>query len=171
MLRRITAGFVVVVLMASSRGFSLELGQLAPSFSLAPLQAESPAQLDSRAYRGQVIYVDFWASWCGPCRLSLPQLNTLYRDFSEKGFAVIAVNVDAHRSEALKFLQRRPVDYPVVYDAKRELPALFGVKGMPTAFLLDRQGRVQHIHEGFRPGDAEQLRAMITQLLAQEGAI
>ncbi len=131
------------------------------------LQATAGQVLDTRDLLGNVVYVDFWASWCGPCRISLPSLNTLFAEFSDRGFWVVAINVDSYQQEGLDFLAKKPVDYPVVYDAEQRLPEVFGVKGMPTAYLIDRKGQIRYIHEGFRSGDEQTLRAKIVKLLEE----
>ena len=151
---------LISLLFAVFSGFSVALavGDTAPLFK-GPLMSvlDSPTgntnRFDSKVLRGHVSYIDFWASWCGPCRVSLPALNSLYQEYKSQGFRVVAINEDQYRDDAVNFLKERPLYYPVIFDAEQKLPEVFGVKGMPTAFLLDRQGRVHHIHEGFRPGD------------------
>ncbi|MBD2858877.1 TlpA family protein disulfide reductase [Spongiibacter sp. KMU-158] len=156
-----------------STAHALNVNDAAPRFRI-PLMQDNP-QLQANAgdlfespdLLGSVVYVDFWASWCGPCRVSLPSLNTLFAEFSSRGFWVVAVNVDTEKQDGLDFLKKKPVDYPVLYDAEQGLPELFGVKGMPTAYLIDRTGQVRYIHEGFRSGDEKKLRAKIIQLLEE----
>lgn len=140
-----------------------QAGKPVPDFTLPALAGDERYTLSD--FQGQVVYLDFWASWCGPCRLSLPALNDLYRELGPKGFTVIAVNVDAYRDEAADFLASYPVDYPVLRDGDRALPKQFGVKGMPTAFLIDQQGQLVGVHEGFRKGDADKLRRKVMHLL------
>ncbi|QQD17847.1 TlpA family protein disulfide reductase [Spongiibacter nanhainus] len=140
-----------------------QAGKPVPEFSLPDLAGNKRHALSD--YRGQVVYLDFWASWCGPCRLSLPALNELYRELGPKGFTVLAVNVDAYEEEATDFLDAFPVAYPVLRDAERALPKRFGVRGMPTAFLIDQQGQLVGVHEGFRKGDADKLRRKVVHLL------
>lgn len=120
--------------------------------------------LRSDYFRGKVLYLDFWASWCGPCRVSLPAMNELYREFNDQGFEVVAVNVDKDAADASRFLKQHPVNYYVVTD-DGSLPKRFGVKGMPTAYLIDRSGKIRRVHEGFRPGDEQRLRQQIRHLL------
>ena len=135
-------------------------GEAAPVFSLPDLRNPSQS-LSLSDYRGQVVYLDFWASWCGPCRRSFPVLEEVYQEFSEQGFTVVAVNVDEETEMAMEFLERYPVSYPLLLDPDGNTPALYGIKGMPTAYLIDRAGVVRHVHEGFRKSDAEVVRRLV----------
>jgi peroxiredoxin len=141
-----------------------EVGQTAPDFS-APGVAGGTVSL--APYRGKVIYLDFWASWCGPCAQALPALDSLRKEFPESDFQVLAVNVDRQASLARAFLKKRPVGYPSALDPKGEIPATFDVQTMPTSFLIDRNGVIQHIQRGFRPDDVPELRNQIQRLVAQ----
>ena len=146
-------------------GASVQVGQSAPPVDLPLLSAGSPAALSLESLRGKVVYLDFWASWCGPCRLSFPQLEQLRQELGERGFEVLAVNVDEFEADARAFLEELPVTYPVVRDGSGQAPARFGILGMPTGFLLDRDGVVRAVHQGFRRGDGEKLRGEIIDLL------
>jgi len=142
---------------------AIELGQPAPAFS-AP--AVDGSQISLTDYRGKVVFLDFWASWCGPCAQSLPALDGLRGEFPDSEFQVLAVNVDRKREAARTFLRRRPVGYPSALDPSGEIPVRFGVQTMPTSFLIDRDGVVRHVHRGFRPSDVPELRRKIQALLA-----
>ncbi len=144
-----------------------EVGQSAPPVSLPLLSAGSPALLELDSLRGKVVYLDFWASWCGPCRLSFPQLEQLRQELGPRGFEVLAVNVDEFEPDALGFLSDVPVSYPVVRDAAGDTPLRYGVPGMPTGFLIDREGVVRLIHQGYRKSDGASLRIAITELLGE----
>jgi cytochrome c biogenesis protein CcmG, thiol:disulfide interchange protein DsbE len=121
--------------------------------------------LNLAQFKGQVVYLDFWASWCAPCRESFPWMNRLQSELGHDGLVVIAVNVDRERADADRFLREHPVHFRIVYDPDGLLPERFGVRGMPTSFLIARDGQVQSRHEGFllRDRDAltQQVRALV----------
>ena len=132
-----------------------------------PSLFDDKKSISSNHFKGQVLYVDFWASWCLPCRKSLPQLNELrQRLISEgKSFEILAVNLDSEQREAIEFLNTYPVDYPVVYDATGKYPKLYGVKGMPTSYILDPQGEIQYVHSGFKNSDIKKIEALVHEML------
>jgi thiol-disulfide isomerase/thioredoxin len=130
-----------------------------------PSLTEEGRTYDLARLKGQVVYVDFWASWCGPCRVSFPIIDEIYQELAGRGFLVLAINVDEYPEDAMEFLEALPVSYPVVRDAEGETPAAFGIIGMPTGFLIDQQGTVVKIHQGFRKSDADWLRKEILKLL------
>lgn len=142
------------------------LAQVAPNFDLPTLDRDSRISLGD--LQGKVVYVDFWASWCGPCSVSFPYLERLRTQYKSEGFEVVAINLDADIEDAKRFLQRNAVTYPVLVDDQKQTPVQFGVKGMPTAFLLDRAGNIRHVHTGFRSSDADKLARWIEQLLLEK---
>ncbi len=150
------------------------VGQVAPAIDLPILVADPQstpgtptAQVSLAELRGKVVYLDFWASWCGPCHMSFPQLEQLRLELGPRGFEVLAINVDEFEADALTFLNEIPVSYLVVRDAEGVTPRTYGILGMPTAYLIDREGVVRLVHQGFRRGDGEKLRAEITTLLGE----
>ena len=137
-----------------------------PAWKL-PLIANGEGTVSNTSFLGRVTYLDFWASWCGPCRLSLPALNRLNRDFSPDDFAVVAISVDYVAEDALDFLSRYPVDYPIAIDKTGDSGRAFAVSGMPSGYLIGRDGLIREVHVGFRKGDEEELRAQIAALIAE----
>jgi peroxiredoxin len=142
---------------------ALEAGDKAPAFSAPTLGGDGHVSL--AAYKGKVVYLDFWASWCAPCLTSLPLLEELRKELAGQDFQILAVNVDKDRDKAKRFLARHPIGYPSVSDPEGKLPETFGLKTMPTSFLIDRNGVIRHIHDGFRPSDMAGLKDRIRALL------
>ena len=136
-----------------------------PAWEL-PLIANGEGTVTNSTYLGRVTYVDFWASWCGPCRLSLPALNRLSKEFDAADFGVVAISVDYVDEDALDFLERYPVDYPVAIDTTGNSGRDFAVAGMPSGYLIGRDGLIRQVHVGFRKGDEALLREQIQSLIA-----
>jgi len=141
-----------------------EVGQPAPQFTLPALQGDKTHNL--KDYQGKVVYLDFWASWCAPCRTSFPLLNALYKKYKDKGFAVVAVNLDEDKAKAEKFLQAIPVDFTILHDASGGLADQYVVESMPTSFIVDQKGVVQHVHHGFVSDDIKAIEQKVTSLLS-----
>ncbi len=141
----------------------------APEWTLPAIQ-NADGQLSLSEFRGKVTYVDFWASWCGPCRLSLPALNSLNAEFADDPVQFLAISIDVVEEDAWDFLKRFSVDYPVVIDAEGDVARLFAVDGMPSGYLIDEKGRVREIHVGFQRGDELRLAESIKQLLLEMDA-
>lgn len=120
-------------------------------------------------FKGKVVLVDFWASWCGPCKTSFPVLDTLYRELHPRGLEVLAVNVDERSGDADEFLRARPHQMLVTFDPKGRAPEAFGVDSMPSSYLIDRQGMIRFTHTGFTAGTAAAYRREIDLLLAEPG--
>lgn len=138
---------------------------MAPDFSLPRIDGSDQISLSS--LRGKVVYVDFWASWCAPCALSLPALQQLHAEFKADGFEVLAINLDETPAQANQFLQTFEIQYPVLFDANKTTPTRYALSGMPTAYLVDRNGVLRAVHKGFKAGDAHKLKQQIQQLLQE----
>ncbi|HLP80724.1 MAG TPA: TlpA disulfide reductase family protein [Nitrosomonas sp.] len=122
---------------------------------------------DLQELKGKVVYMDFWASWCPPCVKSFPFLNELEQDLKDQGLHVVGVNLDEKLADAQAFLATHPVDFSIVADSSKQCAKTFELMAMPTSYLIDKKGNVRHIHQGFRPDETQQLRALITQLLME----
>lgn len=118
--------------------------------------------------QGKVVLVDFWASWCAPCRKSFPWLNTMQQQYAEAGLLILAVNEDTERAEANRFLQHVPAKFAVLYDQAGALAEQYQLPGMPSSFLIDKKGEVRYRHIGFKQADTSEYEAKIRQLLAEE---
>lgn len=147
---------------------ALEEGEPAPDFTLPALTGQNGSEeITLSALRGQVVYVDFWASWCLPCIRSLPEISTLYEQYRDQGFEVIAITIDNPLEDATEFLEDldTPLDYRIAADADADVMDAYGVRGMPTSFLVDRDGVIRMIHEGYRDGDLQRIENELTPLL------
>ena len=151
-------------LLLGTQASAAGVGQKAPEFTAPALDGKNKVSLV--AYRGKVVYLDFWASWCPPCLTSLPQLEELRKQFPSDQFQILAVNVDQDPAKARKFLERTKIGYPSATDPKGRIPATFGIETMPTSFLIDRRGVIRYVHHGFRKGDVAPLRERIKTLVA-----
>lgn len=140
------------------------LATLALAIWVGFARADDP---DLSAFHGRVVYLDFWASWCAPCRQSFPWMNELQKHYADRGLTIIAVNVDHERADADRFLHKLPPDFQVRFDPKGTWARQFAVSGMPTSVLLDRSGKPRYTHIGFRPADAARYEEQIQQLLAE----
>jgi thiol-disulfide isomerase/thioredoxin len=121
----------------------------APDFTL---KATTDSNLRLSEQRGQVVLINFWASWCGPCRQEMPLLEEMQKKYSKLGFTVLGVNVDKDINKADKILKDIPVSFPVLYDNEGVVSKLFDVSAMPTTVIVDRDGNMRYLHMGFKPG-------------------
>ena len=166
--RLIAASAVLLFLTANANAAPVASGTAAPNFTLPALEGKAPgAPISLDSMKGKVVYLDFWASWCGPCRVSLPILDGLQKQYSELGFEVVAVNIDEELSDALGFLEEFPVSYTVLLDPSSSAPGVYEPQGMPTAYLIDKSGVVRDVHTGFNKGDEVEIEAKIKKLLAE----
>lgn len=138
-----------------------------PAASTTPAAppAGDGAAFDVSRYAGKVVYLDFWASWCGPCVQSFPWMQSISDRYGPRGLSVVAINLDKSRAAADKFLARSPVRFDLYFDPQGRFAERYQVSGMPNSFLLDRQGRVIHRHVGFLPADQAALEARIQEAL------
>lgn len=167
--RRCLAAVAGVILSLSTQtALAVEVGDAAPDCTLSPLGGSQPAALSQ--YKGNVVYVDFWASWCGPCAKSFPFLNELHGQLGGQGLQIVGVNLDENADDAKAFLAKYPASFTVAGDVSKQCAKDFGVKAMPSSYIIDRKGIVHHIHLGFRPGEAKELRLLVETLLGDKVA-
>jgi thiol-disulfide isomerase/thioredoxin len=150
-----------------SRGDALRVFLVCTSFLLGtPSHADSP--FDLNGLQGKVIYLDFWASWCVPCRQSFPWMQAMKAAYERQGLAVIAVNLDQHRADADAFLAKFHPDFEVRFDPQGGLAERFKVQGMPTSVIIDRHGAVRFTHIGFQPVDEAAFERQLREVLAEK---
>ncbi len=138
--------------------------------AIAPGSDAAEPPLDLAKLRGSVVVVDFWASWCAPCRRSFPWLNEMQARYRDQGLVIIGVNVDAERADADKFLAAVPAGFRIVYDPSGKLPEQFGVTAMPSPFVFDRTGELANRHLGFQNARRSEYEAVLRQLLAVDAS-
>ncbi|MFE8069812.1 TlpA disulfide reductase family protein [Marinobacteraceae bacterium S3BR75-40.1] len=136
----------------------------APDFTLKSKQGEN---LRLEDFRGQVVLLNFWASWCGPCRQEMPLLDEIHQQYKDLGFTVMAVSVDEDPANADDFLAKVPVSFPVLYDNESRVSEMYGVDAMPTTVIIDRDGTRRFIHRGYQPGYEEHYREQVKQLIRE----
>lgn len=158
---------LTVVLAASTPTPTAAAPKAPPAAPVAPAAPTAVAaeDFDLSRYVGRVVYLDFWASWCGPCVQSFPALAALQARYGDDGFVVVAINLDRDRKAADRFLEKHPVPFDVVYDPKGTLAEKWDIEVMPTSFLLDRDGKPRHDHQGFRPADGARIEAEVAAML------
>jgi len=139
-----------------------EAGKPAPAFSLP---AAGGANVSLASLKGRVVYVDFWASWCAPCKQSFPWMNEMQAKYGPKGLTIVGVNLDKKREDADKFLAGTPAKFTVAYDASGKVAEAYQPKGMPTSFLVGADGVVRAVHVGFREKDKEELEGELAAAL------
>lgn len=129
---------------------------------------DASTSLDLGALHGRVVYLDFWASWCGPCKQSFPWMESMKTAYAAQGLEIVTVNLDSKRADADKFLEQFHPTFDVRFDPKGELAELYKVHGMPSSLLIDRQGVTRFSHVGFRPIDAAVYEGQLRELLAEK---
>ena len=158
---KIGAVLSVAAILAAAPVSAISPGQIAPEFKL-PGKA-GPVQLSS--LRGKLVYVDFWASWCGPCKQSFPWLNEMQAKYGAAGFEVVGVNLDNNREDAEKSLQSTSPNFTIAYDTRRQTPDKYAVRGMPSSVLVGPDGKVLYVHAGFDESQKGALEARIKAAL------
>jgi len=153
-------------LIPLSAAQSAEVGQRLSACPLTEFSNNALA-LDLNSYKGKVLYLDFWASWCPPCAKSFPFLNELQQQYAQQGLQVIGINLDEEPEDAEKFLMQFPATFTLASDLTKQCAEELGVAAMPSSYLIDRKGIIRHIHLGFRAGETEALRKLVKQLLAE----
>ena len=166
--KKVQQGITLVGLAAclASAPASAEFSQDGPAPDFV-LKSENGENLRLSEFRGEVVMINFWASWCGPCRQEMPLLDELHTQYEPMGFTVLGVNVEEDPTKARQMLGDSPVSFPVLFDKESEVSKLYKVVAMPSTVLVDRDGNVRYLHQGYKPGYEEayqqQVRALIRE--------
>lgn len=144
-------------------GFPASKGDVPPAFSLKDFATGESVSLEQ--FGGKIVYLDFWASWCGPCVKSFPFMNTLQADYGEQGLVVVTVNLDQKRADAIAFLDAHPATFIVLDGQPGKIAEQYGVTAMPSTYIIGRDGRLAAVHHGFKSSAESELRELIVDLL------
>ncbi len=163
-LRNTIIALALSVLAASSLASSGLEGRTAPDFALKNSTGDN---IRLSEFRGDVVMINFWATWCGPCRQEMPLLDELYNRYERVGFNLLGVNIDDDSSRAMRMVEELGVDFPVLFDARKEVSKLYEVEAMPVTVIVDRQGTVRFVHHGYKPGYEDKYLDQIRTLLRE----
>jgi len=167
-LHRFTFIRLILGLIVGSLYATVSLGELiespAPDFTLKSSGGEN---LKLSEFRGDVVMINFWASWCGPCRQELPLLDELYNNYKPLGFTILGVNVEEDSGKAKALLKDIPVSFPVLFDTQNTVSRLYDVIAMPSTVLVDREGKVRYLHKGYKPGYEQHYQEQIRSLIRE----
>ena len=155
---------LALALSVSASAAAIAPGASAPGFQL---HSSDSTDLSLSDLKGQVVLINFWASWCGPCRQEMPVLEQLYKKYKAAGFTLLGVNVEPKSADALGFLKATPVSFPILFDTDSKVSKLYEVAGMPSTVILDRTGKVRYVHHGYKPGEESEYLDQIRTLVRE----
>lgn len=136
----------------------------APDFTLPSRSGEAVTLSE---LKGQVVMINFWATWCGPCRQEMPLLEEMYARYNRMGFTLLGVNVEEDSRGADAYLRETPVSFPILFDSDNEVSKLYDVIAMPSTVILDKEGNVRYLHKGYKPGYENEYLSQIRTLLKE----
>jgi peroxiredoxin len=163
-MKKALLGIGLAIVAASGLAVADMTGKEAPDFALKSSTGEN---LRLSEYRGEVVMVNFWATWCGPCRQEMPLLEELFSRYERVGFTLLGVNIDDDPRRAMQMATELGVTFPVVFDDRKEVSRLYDVNAMPVTVLVDKEGRVRHVHHGYKPGYEEKYLTQVRSLLRE----
>ena len=162
MRNRIVAAIAALAIAVPALAGSV--GAPAPQFDLA---AQGGKDVSLAQFKGQVVMINFWASWCGPCRQEMPLLENIYKKYGKLGFTMLGVNVEPDSNAAIDWLKQTPVSFPILFDKDSKVSKLYDVTGMPSTVIIDRAGKVRMLHHGYKPGDENEYLDSIRTLVRE----
>jgi len=148
----------------SSTSYAVSVGQISPDFTLS-----SSTKINTRLaeLRGQVIMLNFWATWCNPCRVEIPHLQKLYAQYEDIGFTILGVSIDNNKTKAVKMANDLGAKFPILFDNTQNVSKLYSIKTMPFTILIDRDGKIRHLFQGYKPGYEAKYSKAIRELLRE----
>lgn len=147
-----------------NHSYAESLSGKAPDFTL---RSNKGTNLKLSEQRGDVVMINFWASWCGPCRQEMPLLDTMYKKYKKLGFTIWGVNIEPDSSSAKKLLKDIPVTFPILFDTDNKVSKNYKVTAMPSTVLVDRNGNMRYLHKGYKPGYENEYRKQVKKLLRE----
>lgn len=157
--------FVAMVLLAVFNvQASSEMKEPAPNFTL---KSNAGKNIKLSELRGEVVLLNFWASWCGPCRTEMPLLGKIHDKYKGMGFTVLGVNVEEDSAPAISIVNKTKINFPVLFDVSNSVSKLYHVSAMPSTVLIDRDGNMRYLHEGYKSGDENKYKEWIKKLLQE----
>ncbi len=133
------------------------------------LPARTGEAVSLSSLKGQVVLINFWATWCGPCRKEMPLLEQIQKKYASLGFTMLGVNVEEDTTMMDAFLKDVPVTFPILLDPANGVSKLYNVAAMPSTVIVDRKGNIRYLHQGYKPGDESTYQDMIRQLIRERG--
>lgn len=155
--KRLASVTICLISLFSTSAYALK----APDFSLPG----DNKTIKLKDLKGKVVYLDFWASWCDPCRKSFPWMNEMHSRYDSKKFIIVAVSLDTLKADATEFLEKVPANFNIAYDPKGKVAQKYNLKAMPTSYLIDKRGNIVIAHKGYREGDAAKIEEKIRKLI------
>ena len=155
---------IVALSFTSFAAQAKEMNSPAPDFTLKSLSSNN---IKLSEQRGNVILLNFWASWCGPCRTEMPILDELHNKYKKLGFTVIGVNVEEDTRKAKRYLKDVKVSFPVLFDSSNQVSKLYKVTAMPSTVMIDRNGNMRYLHKGYKPGEESQYKKWVKKLVRE----
>src|SRR5262245_5325761 len=169
------AAFMNRRIFASVAAAALVAFAAVPAFAGAPtpapdfvLDSNTGKPIKLSGYKGKVVMINFWATWCGPCRQEWPLLESIYKQYKNQDFMLLGVNVEPDTKPAGEWLKKQPVSFPVLYDVKSEVSGAYKVVGMPTTVWIDKKGFLRTTHQSYKPGDENEYMNNIRMLLREK---
>ncbi len=156
--------FLLSMCLLASTTMAEEISGPAPNFTL---KSRSGENLKLSEYRGEVVMINFWASWCGPCRQEMPLLEQLYTRYSPLGFTILGINVEEDSKLAEKLLEEIPVNFPILFDTENDVSEKYNVVAMPSTIMVDRDGNMRYLHLGYMPGYEVDYEKQIKELIRE----
>jgi peroxiredoxin len=152
------------IVLFAGQALAVGLQEEAPDFTLKSLDG---GNLRLEEYRGQVVLINFWASWCGPCRQEMPLLDRLHHRYEDTGFAVLGINVEGDSDSAQEIVDKTKVTFPILIDDGQKVSELYSLEAMPSTVVVDRDGVIRYIHLGYKPGDEAKYVEVVKALIRE----